>query len=97
MLETHYLDMRRAYVVPIEYGGNVAVFDFTYLLVNGKVDLWVVEDAKKKEWPRKTLVLQPSHMHLVTDNIWVAKGTSIKGKVILVPKNLISPFLLSLL
>lgn len=69
MLETHYLDMRRAYVVPIEYGGNVAVFDFTYLLVNGKVDLWVVEDAKKKEWSRKTLVLQPSHVHLVTDNI----------------------------
>ncbi|CAH8262690.1 unnamed protein product [Arabidopsis lyrata] len=56
-------------VVPIEYGENVAVFDFTYLLVNGKVDLWVVEDAKKKEWSRKTLVLQPSHMHLVTDNI----------------------------
>ncbi|KAL9299659.1 putative F-box associated domain, type 3 [Arabidopsis thaliana] len=58
------------------------------------MDLWVVEDAKKKEWSRKTFVLQPSQMHLdVTDNIWAAKGTSIKGKVILVPKKLFSsPF-----
>nr|AAD24614.2 F-box protein family, AtFBX8 [Arabidopsis thaliana] len=89
-----WTDPHTCMLVSFDYGENVAVLDFTDLRVNGKMDLWVVEDAKKKEWSRKTFVLQPSQMHLdVTDNIWAAKGTSIKGKVILVPKKLFSsPF-----
>ncbi|XP_010490359.1 PREDICTED: F-box/LRR-repeat protein At2g40920-like [Camelina sativa] len=79
-------------VTQIDYGGTVAVFDITYLKETGTVDLWVVEDWTKKEWSRKTLVLKPSQMHLVITNCLIIRGTHLKGKVILFPRDLISPF-----
>ncbi|WZY80218.1 hypothetical protein YC2023_026602 [Brassica napus] len=83
----------RRRVTQIEYGGGkIAVFDFTYLKKTGTVDLWVVEDWGNKEWSRKTLVLQPSQMHLVTDNRLTPKGTTLKEKVFLIPEKLVSPY-----
>ena len=76
----------------INYGGKVAVFDFSLLKENGLVDLWVVEHWRNKEWSRKTLFLQPCQMHLVTHCFFTAKGTTLKGQVILVPQYLIPPF-----
>ncbi|CAL9223055.1 unnamed protein product [Arabidopsis halleri] len=82
----------KKWMTQIDYGGKVAVFDLTYLRVRGTVDLWVVQDWRKKEWLRKTLVLQPSQLHPIFDNHrLIAKGT-LKGKVILVPRYLVSPF-----
>ena len=78
-------------VTQIEYGGKVAVFGMTYLKDTGIVDLWVVEDWKKEEWSRKTLVLKPCQMHLVGNNRFIPKGR-LKGKVVLVPQFLVSPF-----
>ncbi|CAN7139913.1 unnamed protein product [Brassica rapa subsp. narinosa] len=76
----------------INYGGKVAVFDFSLLKENGLVDLWVVEHWRNKEWSRKTLFLQPCQMHLVTHCFFTAKGTTLKGQVLLVPQYLIPPF-----
>ncbi|KAG7583950.1 F-box associated domain type 3 [Arabidopsis suecica] len=82
----------KKWLTQIDYGGKVAVFDMTYLKVRGTVDLWVVQDWRNKEWLRKTLVLQPSQLHPIFDNHrLLAKGT-LKGKVILVPRYLVSPF-----
>ncbi|EOA36909.1 hypothetical protein CARUB_v10011464mg, partial [Capsella rubella] len=53
----------------IEYGGKATIFDKTNLRDKGLVDLWVVEDAANKKWSRKTLVLQPSQLHLVNNII----------------------------
>ncbi|VVA99311.1 unnamed protein product [Arabis nemorensis] len=80
------------WVTQIEYCGKVAVFDFTFLKETGMVDLWVVEDWRKKEWSRNTMVLKPSQMQLVTCDRLKPKGTILKGKIILVPLKLISPF-----
>lgn len=88
------LDRRKRRVTQIDHGGKVAVLDTTYLKENGTVDLWIVEDWRKKEWSRKTLVLKPSQMHLVIGNRFIPRvyGQNLKGKVILQPKELISPF-----
>lgn len=87
------LPRRRRCVTQIDHGGKVAVFDFTYLKRRGTVDLWVMQDWRKKEWLRKTLVLQPSQMHLVIwSDTYIVKGTTLQGKVILVPRKLVSPF-----
>ncbi|XP_023641943.1 F-box only protein 8 [Capsella rubella] len=79
-------------LVSFNYHGKVTVFDFSTLKETGTIDLWVVEDHKKKEWSRKTLSLQPSQMHLILDNNLRPKGTSLEGKVILVPQRLVNPF-----
>ncbi|XP_023645496.1 putative F-box protein At5g62660 [Capsella rubella] len=76
----------------IEYGGKATIFDKTNLRDKGLVDLWVVEDAANKKWSRKTLVLQPSQLHLVNNIILNVRGTTQNGKVLLVPHELISPF-----
>ncbi|KAF2595619.1 hypothetical protein F2Q68_00012492, partial [Brassica cretica] len=51
----------------IEYGGKPAIFDQTYLIQMGKVDLWVLEDGGA--WSTKSLVLQPCQMHLLNESI----------------------------
>ncbi|KAJ0254405.1 F-box only protein 8 [Hirschfeldia incana] len=86
------LPMLGKWVATIDYGGKVAVFDYTYLKESGTMDLWVVEDWRKQEWSMKTLALKPSQMHLVTDNRLKPKGTMLKGKIVLVPLKLVSPF-----
>lgn len=86
------LPMLGKWVVTIDYGGKVAVFDYTYLKESGTVVLWVVEDWRKQEWSMKTLALKPSQMHLVADNRLKPKGAMLKGKIILVPLKLVSPF-----
>ncbi|KAG7560579.1 F-box associated domain type 3 [Arabidopsis thaliana x Arabidopsis arenosa] len=42
------------------YGGKVAVFEYSRLMTECILDLWVVEDARKSEWSHKAFVL-PSH------------------------------------
>ncbi|CAH2033658.1 unnamed protein product [Thlaspi arvense] len=78
----------------IEYGGKANVLDYTHLGDKGMMDLWVLEDAGNKEWSRKTLVLQPSQLHLVNNNIitFKVKGTTQSGKVFFVPAVFSSPF-----
>ncbi|XP_010467413.1 PREDICTED: F-box only protein 8-like [Camelina sativa] len=80
-------------VIQVDYGGKVAVFDYTYILKSGTVDLWVLQDGRKEEWSRKTMVLQPSQLHLLNGNHrLIPKGTTLKDKVVLVPPNLVAPF-----
>ncbi|CAA7016180.1 unnamed protein product [Microthlaspi erraticum] len=79
------------WVTQIDYGGKVTVFDFTYLKDKGEVDLWIVEDWRKKEWSMKTLVLQTCQMHLVVDIRMKPKGRILRDKVVLVPIKLVSP------
>ncbi|KAL1205780.1 F-box only protein 8 [Cardamine amara subsp. amara] len=77
----------------INYGGKVAVFDYTYVRRNnGKLDIWVMEDWRKKEWSMKTLALQPSQVHFITRNNWRPKVISLKDNVMWIPQKLTSPF-----
>ncbi|CAH8391714.1 unnamed protein product [Eruca vesicaria subsp. sativa] len=75
----------------IEYGGKPAIFDHTYLVLMGNVDLWVLEDGG--EWSKKSLVLQPSQMNLLNESIaLVVLGTTQNGEVILAPRKLFSNY-----
>ncbi|XP_010496795.1 PREDICTED: F-box/LRR-repeat protein At2g40920-like [Camelina sativa] len=77
----------------IEYGGKVTLIVQSNLREKGRLDLWAVEDAGSNKWSRKTLVLQPSQLHLVNnDTIFKVNGTTQNGKVFLIPENLFSPF-----
>lgn len=77
----------------IEYGGKLAIFNYTYLREEGLVDLWVLIDAGKKIWSTKSLVLQPCQRHLVQDiELMIVKGTTLDGKVILAPVEMRSRF-----
>ncbi|EFH55800.1 hypothetical protein ARALYDRAFT_321237 [Arabidopsis lyrata subsp. lyrata] len=75
------------------YGGKATIIDQTNLREKGRLDLWAVEDAGNNKWSRRTLVLQPSQLHLVNNNIiFNVKGTTQNGKVFLIPQDLLSPF-----
>lgn len=76
----------------VEYCGKIAVFDNSCIRDKGSVDIWVLEDAGKKEWSYKTLLLQPCQRHLVDDILLVVKGTTRDGKVILAPCKMRSRF-----
>ncbi|KAL0844696.1 hypothetical protein Bca101_017942 [Brassica carinata] len=76
----------------IEYGGKVAIFEHSNLKIEGMVVLWVLEDAEKKEWSKRSLVLQPCQRHLVQDTELILKGTTRDGKVILAPFEMHSGF-----
>ncbi|KAH0878048.1 hypothetical protein HID58_065442 [Brassica napus] len=76
----------------IEYGGKIAIFEYTYLKSEGTTVLWILEDAEKKEWSTRSLVLQPCQMHLVQDIDLIVKGTTQDGKVILAPLEMHSGF-----
>ncbi|CAH8334273.1 unnamed protein product [Eruca vesicaria subsp. sativa] len=76
----------------IEYGGKVAIFQHTNLQNEGRVVLWVLEDAEKKEWSKMSLVLQPCQRHLVQDTELILKGTTQDGKAILAPFEMHSGF-----
>ncbi|KAL0711122.1 hypothetical protein Bca4012_018100 [Brassica carinata] len=69
----------------IDYGGKLAIFEHSKLKIRGMVILWVLEDAEKKEWSKRSLVLQPCQRHLVQDTEFIVKGTTQDGKVILAP------------
>ncbi|WZY82180.1 hypothetical protein YC2023_028564 [Brassica napus] len=69
----------------IEYGGKITIFEYSYLKTEGTTVLWVLEDAEKKEWSTRNLVLQPCQMHLVQDIELIVKGTTQDSKVILAP------------
>ncbi|CAH2078455.1 unnamed protein product [Thlaspi arvense] len=77
----------------IECSGRVANLDHLDLEEKGVMKLWVMEDAGKNRWSRKTtLVLQPSDMHMVNmhmvDNMGLrVQGTTRNGEVIFVPEN----------
>ncbi|CAN6815009.1 unnamed protein product [Brassica oleracea] len=76
----------------IEYGGKIAIFEYTYLKSEGTTVLWILEDAEKKEWSTRSLVLQPCQMHLVQDIDLIVKGTTQDGKAILAPLEMHSGF-----
>uniref|UniRef100_A0A1J3IW29 F-box protein n=1 Tax=Noccaea caerulescens TaxID=107243 RepID=A0A1J3IW29_NOCCA len=76
----------------VEYCGKIAVFDNSCLIDKGSVDIWVLEDAGKKEWSNKTLLLQPCQRHLVDGILLIIKGTTRDGKVILAPWKMRSRF-----
>ncbi|XP_023638435.1 F-box/LRR-repeat protein At2g40920 [Capsella rubella] len=77
----------------IEYGGKVTLIVQTDLREKGRLDLWTVEDAGSNKWSRRTLVLHPSQLYLVNNNIrYKVKGTTQNGKIFLIPHGLISPF-----
>ncbi|KAL1203902.1 F-box protein [Cardamine amara subsp. amara] len=73
----------------IEYAGKPAIIDHTNLRTKGSVDLWVLEDAAN--WFRKSLVLQPCQMHLLSKRMTV-EGTTLNGEVIFAYRRLISPY-----
>ncbi|EOA12762.1 hypothetical protein CARUB_v10028531mg [Capsella rubella] len=75
----------------LEYGGKPAIIDHTSLGQNGLVDIWVLEDVGN--WSRRSLSLQPCHIHLVDSNIeWTMEGATQNGEIILAPFELCSPF-----
>ncbi|XP_056862552.1 F-box protein At2g40910-like isoform X2 [Raphanus sativus] len=76
----------------IKYGGKIAIFEYSYLRTEGTTTLRVLEDAEKKEWSTRSLVLQPCQMHLVQDIDLIVKGTTQDGKVILAPMDVHSGF-----
>ncbi|CAF1700959.1 BnaA08g05920D [Brassica napus] len=76
----------------IEYGGKIAIFEHSNLRTEGTAVLWVLEDAEKKEWSKRSLVLQPCQRHLVQDIELIVKGTTQDGKVILAPLDMHSGF-----
>ncbi|CAA7020951.1 unnamed protein product [Microthlaspi erraticum] len=49
----------------IEFGGRVAVLDHTDIEDEGVMELWVMEDAEKNVWLKKTLGLDSSQMHIL--------------------------------
>ncbi|KAG2281721.1 hypothetical protein Bca4012_050234 [Brassica carinata] len=76
----------------LKYGGKPTLFDQTNLKDKGVVALWSVEDAGSKKWSCKSLVVQPSQMHLVNTITFNVKGTTQNGKVLLIPKDFLFPF-----
>ncbi|CAF1700966.1 unnamed protein product [Brassica napus] len=76
----------------IDYGGKIAIFEHSKLKIGSMVILWVLEDAEKKEWSKRSLVLQPCQRHLVQDTEFILKGTTQDGKVILAPVEMHSGF-----
>ncbi|KAJ4906312.1 F-box/LRR-repeat protein [Raphanus sativus] len=76
----------------IDYGGKIAIFECSYLKTEGMAVLLVLEDAEKKEWSKRSLVLQPCQRHLVQDTEFIVKGTTQDGKVILAPLEMHSGF-----
>ncbi|KFK33317.1 hypothetical protein AALP_AA6G359400 [Arabis alpina] len=77
----------------IDYGGKLTIVDQTKLGDEGMLDLWVLEDATNKEWSRKTLVLQPSQLHLVNSLSFKVKCTTQNGKLFLIPpEGFLPPF-----
>ena len=75
-----------------EYSRKITIFEYNYLKTDGTTVLWVLEDAEKKEWSTRNLVLQPCQMHLVQDIDLIVKGTTKDGKVILAPMDVHSGF-----
>lgn len=75
----------------IEYGEKLAILHFSCLQREGKTKLWVLEDAMKNRWSKKTMVLHPSQLNIlkmhIGDNMSLrVLGTTRKGEVILVPR-----------
>ncbi|CAL9224738.1 unnamed protein product, partial [Arabidopsis halleri] len=52
----------------MNYGDKVAVLEYSRLPSDGTIDLWVLEDARKVKWSKKTLVLPLSQMNFVHGN-----------------------------
>ncbi|KAL0844701.1 hypothetical protein Bca101_017947 [Brassica carinata] len=76
----------------IEYDGKITIFEHSYLKTRGMAVLWVLEDAEKKEWSTRSLVLEPCQRHLVEDTELIVQGTTQDGKVILAPSAVPSRF-----
>lgn len=72
----------------VNYRGKLAVFEYSKLEVDASVDLWVMEDVKKKKWSKNTLVLPLSQMNFVHGDQLVMQGTSRCGELRLGLKNL---------
>lgn len=87
---------RYYYTEIIEYDGKLAILDYSDLVKDGVMELWVREDEEKNSWSRKTLVLHPSHMnmvkmHIVHNMSLRVQGTTRNGDVILVPQHITGP------
>lgn len=68
---------------------KLTLLNDTKLRDKGMLDLCVLEDATKKEWSRKSLVLQ---LHLVTNATYYVRGTTQTGKLLLIPEDFLYPF-----
>ncbi|XP_013597377.1 PREDICTED: F-box/kelch-repeat protein At4g19930-like [Brassica oleracea var. oleracea] len=87
---------RYYYTEIIEYDGRLAILDYSDLVKDGVMELWVREDEEKNSWSRKTLVLHPSHMNMVKTHIvhnmsLRVQGTTRNCDVILVPQHITRP------
>nr|VDD13552.1 unnamed protein product [Brassica oleracea] len=51
------------------------------------MELWVMDDAEKNVWSKKTFSMDPSQMHLLNDSHFRVQDTTRNGEVILVPQN----------
>ncbi|CAN6895673.1 unnamed protein product [Brassica oleracea var. botrytis] len=76
----------------LELGGKATLCDPTNLRDKGVLALWTLEDVGSKKWSCKSLVLKPSQLPLVDSITFRVKGTTQNGKVLLIPKDFLSPF-----
>ncbi|CAL9246641.1 unnamed protein product, partial [Arabidopsis halleri] len=60
----------------INYKGKLTVFEYSRLAFDASVDLWVLENAGKKNWSNKTMVLPLSEMNFAPDDKLGIQGTS---------------------
>ncbi|CAG7865301.1 unnamed protein product [Brassica rapa] len=68
----------------MNYGGTIAVFEYSVLLLatNGTVDLWTLEDGGKSIWSnKKSLVLPVSLMNFASGNHLKMQSTTRSGEV----------------
>ncbi|CAA0395872.1 unnamed protein product [Arabidopsis thaliana] len=70
----------------LEYGGKIAILNYTKVDIEGVMELWVVEDEEKNLWSSKILVVNPLQLQMVNSIISLTVlGTTRNGEVILVP------------
>ncbi|OAP00805.1 hypothetical protein AXX17_AT4G23390 [Arabidopsis thaliana] len=70
----------------LEYGGKIAILNYTKVDIEGVMELWVVEDEEKNLRSSKILVVNPLQLQMVNSIISLTVlGTTRNGEVILVP------------
>ncbi|CAH8268380.1 unnamed protein product [Arabidopsis lyrata] len=60
----------------INYRGKLTVFEYSRFASDASVDLWVMENAGKKKWSNKTVVLPLSQMNFAPSDKLGMQGTS---------------------
>ncbi|KAG7560603.1 F-box associated interaction domain [Arabidopsis thaliana x Arabidopsis arenosa] len=72
----------------INYGGKLAVLEYSSLSSNASVDLWVLEDSGDMKWSNKNLVLPLSQMNFVHGDKLEIQCMSRCGEIRLLKKNI---------